>query len=186
MAIVRPWKRLRRDRRGNVAVEFALGVPILVIGMVGIMELGMMTFTDAILESAVLEASRYGTTGNMPPGKSRAQKIVGIVADRTMGLVDMRKAKIHTLIYPTFGDIGKPEPFTDANGNGTYDPGEHFADVNRNGKWDADMGAAGLGGPGDVVVYRVQYKVGAMTGLLKPILGDMTHTASVAVRNEPY
>ena len=51
-----------------------------------------------------------------------------------------------TLVYESFADIGKPEPFTDQDGNGAYNAGEPFVDVNGNGQWDADMGEAGLGG----------------------------------------
>ena len=78
-----------------------------------------------------------------------------IVADKTYGLLDMDKVQLDTLVYDDFDDIGKPEPFTDENGNGAYDAGEPYGDVNGNGQWDPDMGAVGLGAPGDVVVYRL-------------------------------
>jgi Invasin, domain 3 len=42
------------------------------------------------------------------------------------------------------GPLDVPEPFTDANGNGAYDPGELFVDVNGNGVYDA-AGAAFVG-----------------------------------------
>ena len=86
-----------------------------------------------------------------------------------------------------FGNIGQPEPFHDIDLNGQYDVGEPFTDVNGNGQWDSDMGAAGLGGPGDVVVYRVEYPWAIMTPLLQAATGEtITHKASIAVRNEPY
>jgi hypothetical protein len=113
-----------------------------------------------------------------------------IVKDRTAGLIDMNKVKIETLVYQNFSDIGKPEPFTDqAPFNGVYDVGEPFVDVNGNGKWDADMGAAGVGGPGAVVVYRVSYNWPLLTGLMVPLLGSGGYvhlSVSTAVRNEPF
>ena len=50
---------------------------------------------------------------------------------------------METLVYDSFEDIGKPEPLTDDNGNGSWDDGEAFIDVNGNGVWDEDMGEAG-------------------------------------------
>jgi hypothetical protein len=63
----------------------------------------------------------------------------------------------------------------------------NFVDVNGNGQWDDDMGKAGLGNPGDVVVYTVTYPWPIMTPLMKPIIGNsITLTARSVVRNEPY
>ena len=91
---------------------------------------------------------------------------------------------------PSFGDIGQPEPYTDTNTNGSYDLGEPFTDINGNGQWDADMGAAGLGGPGEIVLYKLEYDLPTMTSLLSNVIGGsdgkITLKASVAVRNEPY
>lgn len=72
------------------------------------------------------------------------------------------------------------------NSNGQRDAGETFSDVNGNGAWDADMGRAGLGGPGDIVVYEVSYETTGLTSFMRPILGAVTHVATVAVRNEPF
>ena len=59
--------------------------------------------------------------------------------------------------------------------------------MNGNGTWDVDMGEAGLGGPSDVVVYRLSYAWGVITPLMQNIIGEsVTHVSSVAVRNEPY
>ena len=48
------------------------------------------------------------------------------------------------------------------------------------------MGKAGLGGPGDIVLYDIEYETGALTRLFEPIFGRVVHRASVAVRNEPF
>jgi hypothetical protein len=83
--------------------------------------------------------------------------------------------------------VGQPEPFTDENGNDAYDAGEPYTDSNGNGGWDDDMGAAGLGGPGDVVVYSMSYDWPIMIPLFQPIFGDhVTLQANIAVRNEPF
>ena len=91
------------------------------------------------------------------------------------------------MVYENFGDIGEPEPFTDEDGDGVWDNDEPFTDINGNGNWDPDMGAAGLGGPGDVVVYRMSFDWGIMIPLFRPIFGNaITLQSNIAVRNEPF
>lgn len=175
-----------RDREGSAAIEFAFAAPPFILALVGALEMLIVLFVGSTLESAVLDASRYGITGGENPGLTREEQVRAIIADRTMGLVDMNNTQIDTLIYPNFDSVGKPEPYTDDNGNGQYDNGEPFTDINGNTQWDADMGAVGLGGPGDVVVYRVTYEWGMVTKLFQPLIGPITHTSSVVVRNEPY
>jgi hypothetical protein len=51
------------------------------------------------------------------------------------------------------------------------------------------MGAAGAGGPGEVVLYKAQVDWRLWTHLLDNIIGDsgaIKLGASVVVRNEPY
>ncbi len=53
--------RLRRDRRGGGAVEFALIAPLLFGAIIGIAQLGMLFFANAGLSNAVAEGARYAT-----------------------------------------------------------------------------------------------------------------------------
>jgi hypothetical protein len=174
------------DQRGNAAVEFALIGPLLVLLIVGSFELAVTLLVGGSLESAVLAASRYGVTGYSDGTVSREDRIRAIIDERTMGLIDLERTTIDTVIYPSFSDIGRPEPFTDSNRNGKRDTGESFTDINGNGKWDQDMGRSGAGASGDVVLYRVSYETRTFSRLLEPILGRILHRATVAVRNEPY
>lgn len=181
-----PPTRLLRDDRGSSIVEFAMVSGIFVLLASAAVELGMIALVEGSLETAALSASRSGTTGSSDDGITREATILKIIADRTLGLVDIDRTEITTKVYPSFDSIGKPEPFTDTNGNGSRDDGEAFQDINGNGAWDADMGAAGLGGPGDVVLYRIEYPWIALTPMLTPIVGGATLTAAAAVRNEPW
>jgi Flp pilus assembly protein TadG len=182
--------RLSRQTDGASAVEFAFVAMPLILTLVGIIEVALILFVNVLLEGAVRDSARYGITGFTSGGLDRAAMIRQIIKNRTVGLVDMTKVHIDTLVYQSFGDIGKPEPFTDsAPFNGVYDAGEVFVDVNGNGKWDSDMGKAGTGGPGTVVVYRISYNWPLLTGLLTPLLGPAGYvplTVSTAVRNEPF
>ncbi len=51
-------RRLMRDRRGNVGVEFALVAPALCMVIYGAMEFGRMAWTQSALNFAVEEAAR--------------------------------------------------------------------------------------------------------------------------------
>lgn len=65
--------------------------------------------------------------------------------------------------------------------------GEPYTDVTGNGTWDDDMGAAGLGGPGEIVVYRMTYDWPIMIPMFEPFFGDhVMLQANIAVRNEPF
>jgi Flp pilus assembly protein TadG len=183
------FSKLGKDCRGAAALEFALSAPFMITLMVGIMEIAMMSFSSALVEGAVRNASRFGITGlEVDGGVSRETAIIQQIQHDTLGMIEIDNSNIQTLVYPSFEDIGLPEPFNDtAPANGIYDEGETFNDINGNGQWDPDMGQAGAGGPGDVVVYRVSYEWPLMLGLLSKSFGSSIDLgASIAVRNEPY
>jgi TadE-like protein len=179
-------RALLRCDRGATALEFALILPALLLFIVGSIEAAIILFIGSSIESAVLEASRYGITGT-EVGISRQERVLQIVEDRTYGLLDPDTIELETLVYDSFEDIGKPEPLTDDNGNSVWDTGEAYTDVNGNGAWDEDMGEAGLGGAGAVVVYRLTYPWGVVTPMLQQVLGGtVTHVSSIALKNEPF
>lgn len=179
-------RSLGRCARGTTAVEFALLLPLLLLTTLGTIEIAILLFIGSSMEAAVMEASRYGITGG-DEGVSRDERVLDIVEAKTYGLLDMDQLDMETLVYPSFDDIGQPEPYEDANHNGAYTAGEPYTDVNGNAKWDADMGEAGLGGPGEIVVYRLSYDWGIVTPMMRDILGrTVRHVSSVAVRNEPF
>ena len=187
--LVQRLARLWRGRRGVTAVEFALVAPVCFSLVCIFIDLSMVMFITNVMEGGLREASRYAITGYLEPGKTREEKIAEIVKDHSYGFIKPEDITITYKVYPSFADVGKPEPFVDQNSNGQYDAGEPFTDVNSNGQWDPDMGKAGVGGPGDIVAYIVSYKWTLWTPLaaeIWPNNGTVTLTATVAVRNEPY
>lgn len=171
---------------GAAAIEAALGLPILLTMIVGVLEITNIYFVSASLENSVLRASRFGITGSIDEGTTREEQVREIIATQTFGRVDMDAVEIETLVYEQFGDIGEPEPYTDQNESGSYEFGEPFTDVNGNGQWDDDMATAGLGEAGDIVLYRVRYAAPSITGLFDWATRQVNISATVAVRNEPY
>ncbi len=187
--LIRFLRRLRDGEDGSPAAEFAFVAPILFLMVIGTIEFGMIMFVTILMESGLRDAARYGITGNEFGSMNRMERIVQIINDRTMGLVDVNQADIQILVYPDFGVIGQGEDFVDGNGNGTYDAGETFTDANGNGVWDSDVGQSGPGASGQVVLYRIDYAWDLLTPLAAPLIGQngkFTLSASIAVRNEPW
>lgn len=183
-------RRFLGCRDGSSFVEFALVAPAVLLGIAGVIDFMMVLFVTSLLEGGLQDASRLGRTGYQPTGVSRETAIRNSVADATIGLIDMNEVQITYKVYPGFENVGESEPYDDiAPANGAYDAGEPFNDINGNGVWDADMGVAGLGEPGDVVLYKVSYEWPALTPLVAPFFGPdgkASIGASVAVRNEPW
>ncbi len=178
------WRR----EDGIAATEFAFAAPVLLTVMIGAFEVSNFMFAKVVLEGAAREAARQGITGYSPCGMTREEFIQATIDKAMLGFTDPERRSVTKRVYRSFTDIGEPEDFDDVNGNGVYDAGEPFTDINGNNQWDPDMAAAGLGGPGDVVVYDFSYQLDSMTGFfahIVPSAASMTLRASTAVRNEP-
>ncbi len=166
-------------------IEFALIVPTFILFVIGIIEVGMLLFTNVLVEGSLREASRFGITGQVVGGTSRETTIKQIVSNGTGGLVKAVDLSVNTFVFQSFSSVGTPEAWIDNNDNGTIEDDE-FDDTNGNGIWD---GKPGAGGAGDIVLYRVDYNHAFITGLMKTFgdtSGKLTMTASIAVRNEPF
>lgn len=184
--MIRRLRSFLSDRRGVSVIEFAILGPMTITLLMAIVELGMVFMVSGSLENAVLASSRFGITGNTPDGVTREEIIRDLIDKNTFGLVDQDEVQIDTIVYDNFSDIGRPEPFADANGDGQWSDGETFTDVNGNGQYDTDVGLAGLGGAGDIVLYRIRYRINTLTALFDPFFRTIDHSAAVAVRNEPF
>ena len=190
LKINRALRRFKKNSDGVAAIEFGLGASILLMMLMGIIEVGMMLLVNSLVDGGLRQASRYGITGYETGEASRMDEIIRIVSDNTLGFVDLTAANLEILVYPSFSDIGNGEAFVDGDSNGAYDEGETFTDDNGNGVRDSDVGVAGAGGSGDVVVYKLTYDWTFFTPMASYFLPDgmdkMTFESSVAVRNEPW
>lgn len=180
--------RLIRDKKGVTAVEFALTAPIVLLFILATIEISWLMLSSVLLENAVRQASRAGITGYVPAGQTRDQFIRQQV-NSNLVILDSSRIQFQTLIYDTFANINRPEPYTDSNHNGIWNTGEPYTDVNGNGQYDNDMGVAGNGGPGAIVVYKVTYPYRMMTPLVSrlfPNNGVFDLRSNMVVRNEPF
>lgn len=187
-------RTLLRDQEGAAALEFALVLPVLSLLVFGTIEMGLTMLAQGIMESATFAASRLGKTGYATDGNyddlaAREEAMRAILNRRAGILLDTSKISITTKAYAQFDQIGDPEPFIDANGNGVRDDGENYTDINKNGKYDTDMGADGMGNARQVVVYTINYPWRIMTPLIGKFMGHggvIDLSARTVVQNEPY
>ena len=114
----RPW----RDRRGMATTELALVLPLLLLLSAGTIEAGLMLMVDASLELGMRRAIRFGMTNQ--GGGTREDNIRAMLTEvmktwKGDGTIDLTFRA-----YSSLDNVGRPEPFTDVNGNGTCDAGE--------------------------------------------------------------
>lgn len=69
------WRRLLADRRGSIAVEFAIAVPVLLTAMVGVVEVGRLFWTRHALEFAIEETARTAMIDKTLTTQALAQKV---------------------------------------------------------------------------------------------------------------
>lgn len=176
--------RFGRCRSGVSGVEFALIMPILLLLTAGMLELGLILLTDASLEMGIRAASRFGASGVVQTGLTRSESIEKTVesfVDRW--LPSGTKVTVTTTVYGSLSDI--PEPFTDLNGNGTWDSGEPFTDLNGDGAWNGGTGTSSAGDSGDIVLYQVSFSRPGFTGVLRLAgIETLNFSRQIVVQNE--
>lgn len=69
-------KRFLRDRKGVSAVEFALVAPVLVIGLLGVVDLGNIVYQRADMESALRAGVQYFMNGG--DDLAKAEDVVNV------------------------------------------------------------------------------------------------------------
>lgn len=175
--------RLRRDRRGATAVEFAVAAPVLITLLLGTYDVGHMVYVTSVLHGAVQQVARTNTieTVDTTAQDTWIRKLVrGVAPDATV--------TTKRVSYYDFADMARPESWNDKNSNGVCDNSETYTDENRNGKWDADIGTSDNGGASDVVIYTVTvvYKPVFPNPFLDNSDASRTLTATAVKKNQPY
>ena len=177
--------RLLFETRGAAAVEFAMVAPVLLLGLLGIFDLGYNMYTATLLKGAIHKAARDSTIeGAGIKTADLDQRVTNVVH----GIAPKAVLNFSRKSYTSYSVIGKSENFTDINGNETCDNAEPFEDTNGNKQWDVDQGVDGSGGARDAVVYNVQVNYPRAFPLYKLIGADETSqlSATTILRNQPY
>ncbi|MCI1143877.1 pilus assembly protein [Sphingomonas sp. WKB10] len=177
--------RLRSDRRGATVIEFALVIPVVCALLAAGFEFGYRVYLNAVIQGALLEASRTASVGNVTE-----QQIEAIVLNRVSTLSNASNVKaIRKENFYNFSNVGKPEKLKfDKNGNGLYDPAEDcYEDANNNNTYDYQSNA-GLGTADDIIRYSVvvDYPNIMPVRQLLGLGGRQTIVASTVLRNQPF
>ena len=162
--------RLRDNSTGATVVEFALVAPVFLMLMFGVLELGHMAYVQTILQGAVQDAGR---DAGLESGKQGMAGIDDRVRAQVRNIIPNGTISTKRKNYASFFDVGKPEDFTDANGNGG---------------WDADRSKSGLGGADDVVVYTATLTYDHIVPIWKMLGWDKETelSATTTLRNQPF
>ncbi len=184
-------RRIRRDRRGVTAVEFALIALPLFTMIMGTLDLGYQVYLRSVTSGALERASRAGVVGN----RTRTQLEAQIRTELRNVLPATGQAGAVTVTprnYFNFSSIGRGERITtDTIPLGRYNTGDCYEDRNNNFRYDATSSAAdteGLGGADDITFYDVKVSVPRLFPIARIIGWNPNAEVNVRtlVRNQPY
>ena len=176
---------LRSDTQGAAALEFALVAPVLLVGILGLFDLGHNMYTASVLQGSIQKAARDST---IEGAESNIATLDGRVTRMVRTIAPGAATKFGRTSYSTFTDVREPEDFSDIDGDGACNNGEPFEDANGNGAWDADRGRAGQGGARDAVLYEVTVTYDRVFPFWSLVGQPDTFTTKVrtVLRNQPY
>ena len=100
-----------RDSRGSMAVSFAIGIPTLLTAVFGAIEFGRFGFTQAALEYAAAETTRYAI---VRAGEVSDQELEDYAAAKLFGVFDQGLAVV-TLASPINPETGTSELSVEVN-----------------------------------------------------------------------
>lgn len=78
-------RSLRRDMRGVAAVEFAVALPVLLLFVYGIFQLGVVLQANAGMQHALGEGARYATLYPSPTDSQIQTRMTGAVFGMNVG-----------------------------------------------------------------------------------------------------
>lgn len=190
--MTRALRTLDQDERGVAAVEFALLLVPLLVGILGFLELGYQSYVRAQLQGVLNEVARAASVEDpniADPSATVEDQIQARVRSRMAPLVKSGNYVFTINSYDSFSTVGKPEALiTDKNGNGRYDTGDCWQDSNPNGVYDTDSGTSGVGNADDAVVYEVDLTVPRLSPITRLIGAGNTFEvdAKTMVRRQPF
>ncbi|MFM5885883.1 MAG: TadE/TadG family type IV pilus assembly protein [Novosphingobium sp.] len=179
-------RRLGQDRQGVTIIEFAIIAPALMVLLLGLFDLGYNMYTNEMLQGAIQRAARGST---IEGADKKEAALDAIVTSEVRSVAANATLTFNRKSYASFARVGRPEDYTDTNGNNLCDNGEPFEDANGNGAWDLDPGAKGFGGARDAVIYTVTVKYPRLIPIGAFLPGqnkDFTLKSTTVLRNQPY
>jgi Flp pilus assembly protein TadG len=95
MECLRPFRRWNRTRRGTTVVETALVLPVFLLFVLGLIELGHAQLVKNVMRSACRQAARVGTTDGHSTAdvKQRVRDSLGSAVDPGLVTIYVKDAK---------------------------------------------------------------------------------------------
>jgi Flp pilus assembly protein TadG len=180
-----PIRSIRRDETGAALIEFAFLAPAFLLMFFGAFDVGYSIYFRAVLDGAIQESARESA---MEGGSAKLTALDTSLTKKLRNLNANAQVSFNRKSYFSFNEVKRAEKFTDGNSNGVCDNNEQFEDENNNAGWDLDVGASGVGGPKDVVLYTVTvtytriFPLWAFVGQPQ----NNTFSATTVLKNQPY
>ncbi|WP_068311811.1 TadE/TadG family type IV pilus assembly protein [Polycladidibacter hongkongensis] len=170
--------RFAKDNRGVTAVEFALVAPVFFLLIVGILEVGLLLFSNQMLDHATHETARLVRTGQAVG--STKEDLRAYFCEKSVHMF-CRKGSQEDLVisvqpYDSFSKIGDVPP-------PKYDP--------ETGSWTPEDTAFNVGGSATIMLLRVSYRKQMLTKKFVELFsadssGSLVITSAAVFRNEPF
>jgi Flp pilus assembly protein TadG len=171
------FRRFRRDRRGSLAVEFALVAPVFFALLFAIIETAIVFFAGQVLETVTQTSARMILTGQAQNAAYTQAQFKSQVVCPAGSLASV----LFDCVNGIYIDVQSFPAFTSVTINSQIDGSNNFIN---------NM-AYNPGGPGDIVVVRMFYQWPLFVTGLGYNISNLTGskrllTATAAFKNEPY
>ena len=165
-------RRLRHGRRGVTAVEFALVMPFFLAFLMGIIETGLVFYSNTVVEGAVADAARQIRTGQAQQSADALTTFRDRLCQSLFSIMDCSALAFDVRTFPDFSSVVLTIEL-DEDGNPLNPP------------------AFTPGGAGDIVVVRVTYRYTFLTPLIGvPFSDNGTNSrliiSTAVFRTEPF
>jgi Flp pilus assembly protein TadG len=164
---------IARDRRGAVAIEFALlAIPLFML-LFGILETGLIFFGSSVLERATADAARLVRTGQAQAINMTATQYHDYICGEVSVLLSCGASlQVDVEAYSDFNSVVVSNPIV----GGVLDP---------------NLNKYNMGVSGNIVLVRTFYTWNILTPILRPFFANLSGgqrlmTSTAAFRNEPF
>jgi Flp pilus assembly protein TadG len=169
------FRHYRRSQSGVTAIEFAMVAPPFFALMMAIFEVGIMLFSEYVIEHGVGKASRMIRTGEVQAAAMGAAEFRTLVCGNLASYLDCETdLHIDVRAFNDFDTVVLPSPLTNEG---------ELSDAVTGSEFDS-------GDPTQVVVVRVYYAwslfAPGMTYMANMSNGRRLLAAGAAFRNEPF
>jgi Flp pilus assembly protein TadG len=157
-----------RNNRGVAALEFAIVAPVVLLLLGGVIENGIILFTQSLLDNAARDAGRLIQTGQVQQGGGVSAFTTQLCND-VSGMIPCGSLQYYVQSGGTFSSLN----VTVTNSGGTM----------------ANSGSFDAGNPGDDVAVQVAYNrpyLIPLVGKYMAVNGSTLLVSTVIFQNEPY